>query len=129
MNAPDRQEKFVVPEGMKKLVYKPDTKVANAGSFISQREDHTVGNLIRMQLHRDKNVIFAGYRIPHPLEYQMVVKIQTNGKKTPIKAMQTALQDLGEEVSDIRNKFQEQLNSYNGGGTAGGAGGAPPPPY
>lgn len=27
------------------------------------------------QLHRDKTVVFAGYRIPHPLEYQMVVKV------------------------------------------------------
>lgn len=30
----------------------------------------------RRQLHRDtKNVVFAGYRIPHPLEYQMVIKV------------------------------------------------------
>jgi DNA-directed RNA polymerase II subunit RPB11 len=30
------------------VAYKPDTKVANAGSFTIQREDHTVGNLVRM---------------------------------------------------------------------------------
>ncbi|KAL4452570.1 hypothetical protein ABPG75_008232 [Micractinium tetrahymenae] len=124
MNAPDRQEKFVVPEGVKKVAFQPDTKVANAGSFVIQREDHTVGNLVRMQLHREKNVVFAGYRIPHPLEYQMVVKVQTNGKKTPIQAVQSALQDLGDEVGDIRNKFQQQLEQMNGGG-----GGMPPPPY
>jgi DNA-directed RNA polymerase II subunit RPB11 len=28
--------------------FRPDTKVANAGTFIIQREDHTVGNLVRM---------------------------------------------------------------------------------
>ncbi|PSC74288.1 DNA-directed RNA polymerases IV and V subunit 11 [Micractinium conductrix] len=128
MNAPDRQEKFVVPEGIKKVAFKPDTKVANAGSFTSQREDHTVGNLIRMQLHRDRNVVFAGYRIPHPLEYQMVVKVQTNGKKTPIQAVQHSLQDLGDEVNDIRAKFQEQLSQF-GGGPGGGMGGPPLPPY
>jgi DNA-directed RNA polymerase subunit L len=27
------------------------------------------------QLHRDSSVVFAGYRIPHPLEYQMVIKV------------------------------------------------------
>lgn len=114
----------MVPEGVKKVAFQPDTKVANAGSFIIQREDHTVGNLVRMQLHRDKNVVFAGYRIPHPLEYQMVVKVQTNGKKTPIAAVQGALEDLGNEVGDIRTKFQQQLDQLNGGG-----GGLPPPPY
>ncbi|KAL4421738.1 hypothetical protein ABPG77_002354 [Micractinium sp. CCAP 211/92] len=124
MNAPDRQEKFVVPDGVKKVAFQPDTKVANAGSFVIQREDHTIGNLVRMQLHRDKNVVFAGYRIPHPLEYQMVVKVQTNGKKTPIQAVHSALEDLGNEVGDIRTKFQQQLEQLNGGG-----GGLPPPPY
>lgn len=115
MNAPDRQEKFVVPEGVKKVEYKPDTKMANAGSFKIQREDHTVGNLVRMQLHRDKSVVFAGYRIPHPLEYQLVIKVQTNGKKTPILVVQNALQDLGDEVQDIRSKFQAELNKFQGG--------------
>ena len=31
-----------------RVVFKPDTKVANAGTFTIQREDHTVGNLVRM---------------------------------------------------------------------------------
>lgn len=104
----------MVPDDLKKVVYKPDTKVANAGTFVVQREDHTVGNLVRMQLHRDKTVVFAGYRIPHPLEYQMVVKVQTNGKKTPIQTMQSALQDLGDEVQDIRSKFQRELEIEQG---------------
>ena len=30
---------------------------------------------MRRQLHRDKNVIFAGYQIPHPLEYKLIVKV------------------------------------------------------
>lgn len=34
-----------------------------------------MGNLIRMQLHADRFVVFAGYRIPHPLENKMVVKV------------------------------------------------------
>lgn len=31
-----------------RVAFKPDTKVANAGTFTVQREDHTVGNLVRM---------------------------------------------------------------------------------
>ena len=68
------------------------------------------------QLHRDAAVVFAGYRIPHPLEYQMVIKVQTNGRKTPIETVQGALHDLGAEVADIRSKFQAELTRFEGGG-------------
>ena len=66
MNQPSRAEKFVLPDGVRKLTFTRDTKVANAGTYIVQKEDHTLGNIVRMQLHRDPNVVFAGYQVPHP---------------------------------------------------------------
>ena len=88
INAPDRYERFVVPEGLQKydafflpdimadavvdyfpcvftlllwlhpcasvcsigrrISIEKDTKVTNAATFTLQREDHTVGNLVRM---------------------------------------------------------------------------------
>lgn len=133
----------------RRIAFERDTKVSNAGTFILQREDHTIGNAVRMcarggyngsgrmrieivshahphraceegrarrrdaasvssgrpasarswhpsssslrpspdltwtprrnrprrQLLGDKDVLFAGYKIPHPLEYQMIVKV------------------------------------------------------
>ncbi|KAK9830372.1 hypothetical protein WJX72_011365 [[Myrmecia] bisecta] len=108
MNAPDRYEKFVVPDGLKKVAYERDTKVPNAATFTLQREDHTMGNLIRMQLHRDKHVMFSGYKIPHPLEYRMLIKVQTDGSKTPIEAADGALKDLQDELNDIREQFVKE---------------------
>ncbi|KAK4794131.1 hypothetical protein SAY86_012125 [Trapa natans] len=75
MNAPDRYERFVVPEGTKKVSYERDTKIINAASFTIEREDHTIGNIVRMQLHRDDNVLFAGYKLPHPLQYKIIVRV------------------------------------------------------
>ena len=60
MNQPSRAEKFVLPEGVRKLTFTRDTKVSNAGTFIVQKEDHTLGNTVRMQLHRDPNVVLVG---------------------------------------------------------------------
>ncbi|CAI0476074.1 unnamed protein product [Linum tenue] len=74
MNAPDRYERFVVPEGTKKVSYERDTKIINAASFIIEREEHTIGNILRMQLHLDENVLFAGYKLPHPLQYKIIVR-------------------------------------------------------
>jgi DNA-directed RNA polymerase II subunit RPB11 len=48
MNAPALHDRFIVPEGMRKVDFVPDTKVVSAGTFTVQREDHTLGNLIRM---------------------------------------------------------------------------------
>ncbi|RZB93414.1 DNA-directed RNA polymerases II, IV and V subunit 11 [Glycine soja] len=75
MNAPDRYERFVVPEGTKKVSYERDTKIINAASFTIEREEHTIGNILRMQLHRDPNVLFAGYKLPHPLQYKIIVRV------------------------------------------------------
>lgn len=106
MNQPDRYVQFVLPEGEKKVAYKPDTKLKNAGMFTFRSEDHTIGNLLRMQLHQDKNIVFAGYRIPHPLESKMVVMVQTDLNKAPEDAMSHALGDLASE-------FNTMLDSYN----------------
>ncbi|MQM17666.1 hypothetical protein Taro_050642 [Colocasia esculenta] len=78
MNAPDRYERFVVPEGTKKVSYERDTKIINAATFTVEREDHTVGNILRMQLHRDPNVLFAGYKLPHPLQYKILVRVRAS---------------------------------------------------
>ncbi|MBA0553484.1 hypothetical protein Golob_012663 [Gossypium lobatum] len=53
MNAPDRYERFVVPEGTKKVSYERDTKIINAATFTIEREDHTIGNILRMYASYD----------------------------------------------------------------------------
>ena len=51
------------------VLYKDDTKIANAGTFTIKNHDHTLGNLIKNELLLDKkNVLFSGYKKPHPLE-------------------------------------------------------------
>lgn len=147
MNTPDRFEKFVVPDHLRKygfyrvvatqpaplchimhrVEYRKDTKLKNAGTFIFQREDHTIGNVLRMcvnmlvvqgsppppnghhrKLLEDPDVLFAGYKMPHPLEYQMVVKVQTTGRNgySPVQAVASSLNALSDEFADILGQFQ-----------------------
>lgn len=108
-NAPDRHEKFVVPEGMRKVSYERDTKVMNAASLVLQREDHTLGNIIRMQLHRDPNVLFSGYKLPHPLKYEVIIRIQTTSQSSPVQAYHQAINDLDAELNHIKVAFQEAV--------------------
>ena len=94
--------RFVLPEGVPKVVYKPDTKLEHAGTFGIMHEDHTLGNLIRIQLHADRHNVFAGYRIPHPLESKLIMKVQTTGVKTPMTSMTHALEDLRSEMHTLQ---------------------------
>lgn len=110
MNQPDRYERFVLPEHKKKLEFAADTKLEHAGTYTVEREDHTLGNLVRMQMHRDPAVLFSGYRIPHPLEPRMLIKVQTTGAKAPQKAFTDALDCLQGEVGELRRKMAAELD-------------------
>lgn len=104
MNAPERAAAFLLDEdsGERKIVWTADTKVTNAGTFRLNKEDHTMGNLLRMQLLRDPTVRFTGYLHPHPLVNYIDLKVQTNTTNTePSEVLTNAIEDLNGEVSCI----------------------------
>ena len=42
-------------------------------------EDHTIGNSLRWIIMRNPKVTFCGYSIPHPSEFKIHFRIQTDG--------------------------------------------------
>mgnify|MGYP006222812661 CR=1 FL=1 len=116
MNQPSRAEKFLMPPGSRKLSYTPDTKLANAGEFILMREDHTLGNMLRMELHNDPNVVFAGYQHPHPTDHRILIKVHTNGETNPVRAMREANQRLTEQVESLKTQWESELESVRDSG-------------
>ncbi|KAH6758403.1 DNA-directed RNA polymerase [Perilla frutescens var. frutescens] len=113
MNAPDRYERFVVPEGVSKVSYERDTKIINAATFTIEREDHTIGNILRMQLHSDENVLFAGYKLPHPLQYKILIRIQTTSQSSPMQAYNQAINDLDKELDHLKSEFEAELARHS----------------
>ncbi|THG05536.1 hypothetical protein TEA_016689 [Camellia sinensis var. sinensis] len=89
-----------------RVSYERDTKIINAASFTIEREDHTIGNIVRMQLHRDENVLFAGYKLPHPLQYKIIVRIHTTSQSSPMQAYNQAINDLDKELDYLKNAFE-----------------------
>ena len=51
-------------------------------------------------------MLFAGYKVPHPLEHKFVLRIQTTPDYTPQEAFTMALQDLLTEVNVIETRFK-----------------------
>ena len=115
MNAPERSASFLLDEdaGEVKVTYTADTKVSNAGTFRFNKEDHTIGNLLRMQLLRDPSVRFAGYQHPHPLVHYLNFKIQTNSSTVaPVEVLSSAIEDLSNETDHLITAFADAVDGW-----------------
>jgi len=109
MNAPDPASLvFLLSEGTeKKVVIVKDTKIPNAATFFVAKEDHTLGNLLRHELLRDRDVRFAGYRMPHPLQTVLEVKVQTVPGADPLNVVISALDQLQTEFELLETRFKQ----------------------
>lgn len=50
--------------------------------------------------------MFAGYKVPHPLEHKFVIRIQTTSDYTPHEAFMHAITDLIAELSLFEERFK-----------------------
>ncbi|KDQ58438.1 hypothetical protein JAAARDRAFT_34234 [Jaapia argillacea MUCL 33604] len=123
MNAPSRYELFVLDEGEKAVEITDDTKIPNAATVKILKQDHTLGNMIRAQLLANPTVLFAGYKVPHPLHPYFLIKIQTDGTTTPTDVLQQACTKLIGTLSTLEAKFKREFSfkdAESGGGGMGG---------
>jgi DNA-directed RNA polymerase II subunit RPB11 len=55
-------------------------------------------------------VVFAGYKVPHPLHPYFLVKIQTDGTITPTAALEQACTKLIGTLSSLEAKFKREFS-------------------
>ncbi|ODV95611.1 hypothetical protein PACTADRAFT_50306 [Pachysolen tannophilus NRRL Y-2460] len=113
MNAPDRFELFILPDGVQKLTINPDPRVPNCILIKFEREDHTLGNLLRQQLINDPRVIFVAYKVEHPLFANFVMRLQTEEGYKPKDALRNACNSLITLLEQLKNKFQAEWDIKN----------------
>ncbi|KAF2169053.1 hypothetical protein M409DRAFT_65352 [Zasmidium cellare ATCC 36951] len=109
MNAPDRYESFILADDEKKVEVDPETRVPNAAMFTFNKEDHTLGNLLRAKLVKSQHVLFAGYQVPHPLFATFKLRVQTDGEVTPKEAVVAACKDLLGELHNLDQEFTKEF--------------------
>lgn len=69
--------------GCVRVAENKDTRIPDASVFTIEREDHTVANALRAYILKDRRTVFCGYRVPHPLEHNCEIKLQTVPEETP----------------------------------------------
>lgn len=112
MNAPESHELFSVPEGREKLSVTHDSRAPFTSTFTIQREDHTLGPLLSYSAFRSPATLFAGYRVPHPLDPQVQLRIQTNGHLSPTEALRAGLQESVDELGKMEIQFANEMNRF-----------------
>lgn len=58
-----RTESFILGENEKKIEEKADTRTPSTSIFEINKEDHTIGNLLRGRLLQNRHVTFAAYKV------------------------------------------------------------------
>lgn len=61
------------------------------------------------QLLKDPQVLFAGYKVPHPLEHKIIIRVQTTPDYSPQEAFTNAITDLISELSLLEERFRVRL--------------------
>ncbi|XP_071180858.1 DNA-directed RNA polymerase II subunit RPB11-like isoform X2 [Mytilus edulis] len=98
-----------------RITIEKDTKVPNAAIFTVNKEDHTLGNMICSQLWKDPQVLFSGYKNPHPLEHKFVLRVQTTSDYSPQDALTNAITDLISEFSLLEERFKDAVRERQDG--------------
>eukprot|EP01091_Cochliopodium_minus_P011102 TRINITY_DN3086_c0_g1_i1.p1 TRINITY_DN3086_c0_g1~~TRINITY_DN3086_c0_g1_i1.p1 ORF type:complete len:123 (+),score=47.28 TRINITY_DN3086_c0_g1_i1:2-370(+) len=114
MNLPEPLDAIKLEENEEKIEIKRDTKLKNAATITVAKEDHTVGNLVAQQLLKDKDILFAGYRVRHPLEYNIEFKIQTKPTSNPEKALKDSINHLISNLSTLKKQFEQEKKRFPG---------------
>ncbi|ELP95160.1 DNA-directed RNA polymerase II subunit RPB11, putative [Entamoeba invadens IP1] len=110
MNAPDLNEIYRMQPNEQKILCEEN---GNVCKFTFVKEDHTAGNMIRVELLNDKHVIFAGYRQPHPLKYVIEMTIRTDGVITPKVALENALDRIIRKVKLAKEDFDQATENLD----------------
>ncbi|KAF2221597.1 DNA-directed RNA polymerase [Elsinoe ampelina] len=108
MNAPDRHELFLLGEGEKKVTFQTETRVPNATLFTFRKEDHTLANLLRARLLTSPKVLFAAYKVPHPLFANFELRVQTDGSISPKDAVVQACADIVQDLQRLDQNFDTE---------------------
>ena len=72
------------------------------------------------QLLHDERVSFAAYRVPHPLEHNFVLRVQTEEGYEPKDAVINAANVLLVQLTQLRSNFEQEweLKKISGEGDA-----------
>ncbi|KAI9197420.1 DNA-directed RNA polymerase [Polychytrium aggregatum] len=87
-----------------------DFEDPTSATFVIRDEDHTLGNALRWMVMKNPAVNYCGYAIPHPSEFKINFRIQTDGSITALDALNQGLDDLVAMAEHISSSFKQKVD-------------------
>ncbi len=72
-------------------------------------EGHTLGNLLAKEAMNNQHVVFASYRVPHPLQDVMELIIEVEEGYPLDKALIEIVEELRSRIVEFRRLVEEKL--------------------
>jgi hypothetical protein len=89
------------------LVQIPDNS-EDSGEIQINNEDHTLGNLLTSGLQIHKNIKFAGYNMPHPLEKRVIINYELKSGKIK-ETIKSVINNFIETFKEIDKKIEKAV--------------------
>ncbi|XP_023371465.1 DNA-directed RNA polymerase II subunit RPB11-a [Otolemur garnettii] len=116
MNAPPAFESFLLFEGEKNPApFSAEGCMVARGLGQRLSPPHTTQPCYLRQLLKDPQVLFAGYKVPHPLEHKIIIRVQTTPDYSPQEAFTNAITDLISELSLLEERFRVAIKDKQEG--------------
>lgn len=94
-----------------------DPGISNCYTFTILKEDHTLGNLLTQELLNEPRVLFAGYRIVHPMSDLIVVRVNVNDNiDQPEELVKETIERLCSDFKNLSNQLETQIDNRNNRG-------------
>ena len=98
-----------------------DSRIPSTSTITLNRQDHTVTNLLSNEIRKNENVIFSGYRVPHPLVPKAEIRVQTKpNTQTPKDVLKDAATKLLADVNNFEESVKTELHRVEIEGISGG---------
>jgi len=88
-----------------KIKEKISDNLMDAKDFIIIDEDDTLGNLIAYYLYKNKKQVeYAGYLIPHPLDNKLIIRLKTKGDEK--KEFNKEIDNIVGIINDLKKEWK-----------------------
>lgn len=115
-NVPDRLSMLINYENKHDIHETYEIGDQSSLEFVIPYQDYTVGHILRTELLRCGNVLFAGLKCPHPLEYKIIVRVKTDmglmahdERATPERCLINSILQAQDKLKRIRGAFEKAV--------------------
>ncbi|KRX62262.1 Nicotinamide mononucleotide adenylyltransferase 1 [Trichinella sp. T9] len=95
-----------------KVSYPKGSYSPHCQSFTIEKEDHTLGVVLRFIISKYPEVRFCSYNVPHPMEDRILLHIETDKSVSAVDIFKRGLKQASFIFETLKTKVEEEVSKY-----------------